>query len=115
MIAAQVLPVSLSIPKKLLTVDNPVPKEYPKELVKQPKNQAKYNTRSKPKPEGGRLVISDPDNVCLIIIITLVLNPFWISLPRAYVQPRPIKLIILLLSVPYFACAKLQALAHDTR
>ena len=61
MIAAQVLPVSLSIPEKLLTVDDPVPKEPPKELVKQPKNQAKYNTRSKPKPEGETLVISDPD------------------------------------------------------
>ena len=111
MIAAKVLPVSLSIPEKLLTVDDPVPKE----LVKQPKNQAKYNTRSKPKPEGETLVISDPDKcVSNIALFTLVLNPFWISLPRAYVQPRPIKLIIILLPVPYFACAKLQALAHDT-
>ena len=97
------------MPKKLLSVDDAIPKEPLKELVN---NQAKY--RSKPKPEGERLVISDPDNVCLILI-TLVLNPFWISLPRAFVQPRPIKLIILLLPVPYFACAKLQALAHDTR
>ena len=64
MIAAKVLPVSLSIPEKLLTVDDPVPKEPPKELVKQPKNQAKYNTRSKPKPEGETLVISDPD-ICV--------------------------------------------------
>ena len=57
MIAAQVPPVSLSMPKKLLTVDDAIPKEFPKELVN---NQAKYNTRSKPKPEGERLVISDP-------------------------------------------------------
>ena len=46
------------MPKKLLTVDDAIPKESPKELVN---NQAKYNTRSKPKPEGERLVISDPD------------------------------------------------------
>ena len=81
------------MPKKLLTVDDAIPKESPKELVN---NQAKYNTRSKPKPEGERLVISDPDNVCLILI-TLVLNPFWIDLHCAYVQSSPIKLIILLL------------------
>jgi len=47
-IAAQVLPVSLSMPEKLLTVDDLVPKE----LVNQLKYQAKYNTRSKPKLEG---------------------------------------------------------------
>ena len=47
MIAAQVPLVSLSMPVldtiKLLTVDDLVPKE----LVNQPKYQAKYNTRSK--------------------------------------------------------------------
>ena len=97
---------------KLLTVDDLVPKE----LVKQPKNQAKYNTRSKPKPEGETLVISDPDNcVSNIALFTLVLNPF---LDKFYLVPMYnldlIKLIILL-SVPYFTCAKLQALVHNTR
>ena len=81
-IAAQVLPVSLSMPVldtiKLLTVDDLVPKE----LVNQPKNQAKYKTRSKPslkeKDSGisqSYLIVS---NICFF---PLVLNPFWIVLP----------------------------------
>ena len=41
---------------KLLTVDDLVPKE----LVNQPKYQAKYNTRNKPSLKEKTLVISDP-------------------------------------------------------
>ena len=88
MIAAQVLPVSLSMPEKLLTVDDLVPKE----LVNQPKYQAKYNTRSQPKLEGEdsgnkrpRIIVSN------IALFTLVLNPFldkFYPVPCVYVQPR---------------------------
>ena len=56
MIAAQVPPVSLYMPKKLLSVDDAIPKESPKDyaIPKEPlkelvNNQTKY--RSKPKPE----------------------------------------------------------------
>ena len=62
MIAAQVLPVSLYMPKKLLSVDDAAPKEPLKELVN---NNHKY--RSKPKPKE-KTCNNRPIYVVLIII-----------------------------------------------
>ena len=96
MIAAQVLPVSLYMPKKLLSVDDAAPKEPLKELVN---NHTKYRSKPKPKEKTGnkrpiyvvpnnnylvlnpvldRLHLYVP-NLALIYMITLLLIPFLIS------------------------------------
>ena len=93
MIAAQVLPVSLYMPKKLLSVDNAAPKEPLKELVN---NHTKYRSKPKPKEKTG----NKRPNICVPNNNYLVLNPVLDRL-HLYVPNLALLNLITLLLIPF--------------